>query len=49
VGLTTGYRFALYRSREATQHLNAPLFAIDIRLFVDEIYKDLFDSEEKKN
>ncbi len=49
VGATTGYRFTLYRSREATQHLNAPLFAVDIRLFVDEVYQALFESGEKKN
>jgi len=49
VGVTTGYRLTLYRSREATQNLNAPLFAIDIRLFVDEVYQALFYPEEKKN
>jgi hypothetical protein len=42
VGVTTGYRFSLLRSRKQTQNLNAPTFAVDVRLFVDEIYKALF-------
>jgi hypothetical protein len=47
LGVTTGYRFTLLRSRKATQNLNAPLFAIDIRFFVDEVYKALFETGEK--
>ncbi len=47
VGATTGYRVTLYRSKKQTQHLNAALFAIDIRLFLDEIYKILFKKDEK--
>lgn len=41
IGLTTGYRFVLYRSDKLTQHLSAPTFAIDVRLFVDELYNML--------
>jgi hypothetical protein len=47
VGVTTGYRFTLYRSKKLTQNLSAPTFAIDLRLFVDEIYKIIFEKEEK--
>jgi hypothetical protein len=45
VGVTTGYRFSVYRSKKLTQNLNAPTFAIDIRLFVDEVYNALFKKE----
>jgi hypothetical protein len=48
VGVTTGYRYTLLRSKKATQHLNAPTFAVDVRLFIDEIYKALFSKDEKK-
>jgi hypothetical protein len=44
-GVSTGYRFTLLRSKKATQDLNAPTFAIDIRLFLDEIYKSLFTKD----
>ena len=47
IGVTTGYRFTLYRSKKLTQELDAPLVAVDIRLFLDEIYK-LFKKDEKK-
>ena len=47
VGVTSGYRFTLYRSKKQTQNLNAPLFALDIRLFLDEVYKILFKKDEK--
>ena len=48
VGVTTGYRATLLRSKKYTQHLDAPLFALDVRLFIDEIYKMLFKKEGKK-
>jgi hypothetical protein len=46
VGVTTGYRFTLYREYKQTQQLNAPTFAVDLRLFVDEIYKILLKKDE---
>ena len=39
VGATTGYRVTLYRSGKSIQHLDAPLFAVDIRLFLEDLYK----------
>lgn len=47
IGITTGYRFTPYRSKKLTQKLDAPLIAIDIRLFLDEVYKILFKKDEK--
>ena len=47
IGVTTGYRFTLYRSKKLTQQLDAPLIAVDIRLFLDEIYSILFKKDEK--
>ncbi len=47
-GVTTGYRITLFRSRKIVQHLDAPTFAVDLRLFLDEIYKILFIKDEKK-
>ncbi len=47
VGATTGYRFTLYRSKKQTQNLDAALFALDIRLFLDEVYKILFKNDKK--
>ncbi len=47
VGATTGYRISLYRSKKQTQHLDAALFALDIRLFLDEVYKILFKNDKK--
>jgi hypothetical protein len=41
LGFTLGYRFSLYRSNKVIQDFNAPTIAIDIRLFLDEIYKEL--------
>jgi hypothetical protein len=46
VGATTGYRFTLLRSKKQTQHLDDVTFALDIRLFVDELYKMIAGSEE---
>jgi hypothetical protein len=45
VGATVGYRLTLYRSQKLIQNLDAPTFAIDFRLFLDEIYKELFEKE----
>ena len=45
VGVTTGYRFTLYRSKHLTQNLNAPTFAVDVRIFVDEVYNALFKKD----
>lgn len=45
-GVSAGYRVTLLRSRKLTQDLNAPTFSIDIRLFLDEIYKILFVKEK---
>lgn len=46
VGVTTGFRFTVLRSRKQTQNLSAPAFTVDIRLFVDEIYKALFKKDD---
>ena len=46
VGVSTGYRFTLLRSRKEVKDLNAPTFSFDIRLFLDEIYKLLFIKEK---
>lgn len=46
VGVTTGYRMTFYRSQEQTKSLSAPTFAVDFRLFIDEIYKSIFQKEE---
>lgn len=48
VGLTTGYRITLLRSDKLTQHLNAPTFAIDVRIFVDELVKMLLSPPEEE-
>jgi hypothetical protein len=42
-GMSTGYRFILYRSEKATKNLNAITFSIDVRLSLDEIYKIFFE------
>ena len=47
LGVTTGYRFTPYRSKKLTQKLDAPLIALDIKLFLDEVYKILFKKDEK--
>lgn len=44
-GVSTGYRFTLLRSRKTTQDLNASTFAIDIRIFLDQVYKLLVKKE----
>jgi len=49
VGITSGYRFTLYRSKKLTQELDAPTFAVDIRLFLDEVYKILFLEDKKSD
>lgn len=48
VGLTTGYRFTVLRSEKLTQHLNAPTFSIDVRIFVDELVKMLLSPPEEE-
>ena len=47
IGATTGYRVTLYRSNKSTQHLNAPLFAVDFRIFLEELYTIYFKSDRK--
>jgi hypothetical protein len=44
-GVSTGYRFTLLRSRKATKDLNAATFALDIRIFLDQVYKLLLKKE----
>jgi len=48
-GVSFGYRSALYRSRKQTQSLNAPTFAFDVRIFLDEVYKLLFEKEQENS
>lgn len=47
VGLTMGYRMTLVKSRKIVERLDAPTYAIDLRLFLDEVYKILFKKDEK--
>lgn len=47
IGLTTGYRLTLLRSDKLTRQLNAPTFAIDVRIFVDELVKMLLSPPDE--
>ena len=47
-GATAGYRFTMFRSANIVHHINAPTFSLDLRLFVDEIYKMIFREDERK-
>ncbi len=41
VGLTTGYRFTLLRSRQQTRHFDSVNFSFDISISLDELYYEL--------
>ena len=45
VGTTAGYRFTVLRSREQTQHLDAVAFSLDVKFYVDELFKDIMETE----
>jgi hypothetical protein len=45
VGSTAGYRFTVLRSNQQTQHLNAVAFSIDVKIYVDELFKDIMAAE----
>jgi hypothetical protein len=47
IGLTTGYRFTLLRTEKLTEHLNAPTFAVDVRIFVDELVQMLLSPPDE--
>ncbi len=47
LGVTVGYRIPIYRSKDIIQDFSAPTFAIDIRLFLDEIYKGIVENFKK--
>jgi hypothetical protein len=51
VGSTAGYRFTVLRSNEQTQHLNAVAFSIDVKFYIDELFKDIMETEfgDKRN
>lgn len=44
-GVTTGYRFTLYRSLEQTKALPGINFSVDFRLSIDELYYELRSSK----
>lgn len=48
VGVVAGYRSTLYRSKQKTANLSAPVFAIELRLFLDEVYELLFKKEKEE-
>jgi len=45
IGSAVGYRVILYREHQVTHDLNAPMFSVDVRLFLDEIYDILFKKD----
>lgn len=47
VGITTGYRLSVLKTPAETK-LNSFTYALDLRLYLDEIYKMIFDKEEEK-
>ena len=42
IGVSAGYRVTLFASKDVKEDFNAPWFSVEVRLFIDEIYKSIF-------
>ena len=42
IGASAGYRATLFASKDVKEDFNAPWFSVEVRLFMDEIYKSVF-------